>query len=194
MYNPPTELMNLYQEIEKLSLFHLRQLRHAMFNLLEDPNKLLDAKQHLKVGMTVSYLFSNEEGMKEAILLGIRDKRATVKNLCDGKEWNIYISTMNLEGKELLVSPNRLKGKLDRNSLKIGDSVGFHERKSGTDLYGNIKKLNPKRALVELHQGGLWYVYYGNLFLITDGVSIDNNGCLLIECESVHEETCVDTI
>ncbi len=188
MINPSIELMNLYQQIEKLSLFDLRQLHHSMFNLLEDPNKLLSAKQQLKIGMTVSYLFSDDEGMKEAILLAIRDKRATVQNVCDRKKWNIYISTINLEGKDLLVSPKRFTGKLDRNSLKIGDSVGFHERKSGMDLYGKIKKLNPKRALLELHQGGLWYVYYGNLFLITDGVSVDNNGCLLIERGPINNE------
>lgn len=49
MHNPSIKLMELYQEIEKLSLFDLRQLRHSMSNLLEDPNKLLSAKNHLKV-------------------------------------------------------------------------------------------------------------------------------------------------
>jgi hypothetical protein len=185
MNDVPVSLVSLYQEIEKLSLFDIRQLRYAMLKLVEDPDRLLAAKRHLKVGMTVSYLFSDDEGMKEAIILKISDKRVIVKNLCDGRQWNIYVSTINLYGKDLLVSPKRFTGNLDRHSLKIGDLIGFHERKSGIDLYGKIKKLNPKRALVELHQGGLWYVYYSNLFLITEGESRDSNGCLLIEGEVI---------
>ena len=188
MNNSAVDINRLYSEIEKLSLFDLKQLNRVIYNLLEDPERNLAAKRLLKPGMKISYFSSTEQKMMDAIVLEIKNTRVTVQNILDNKKWHIYVSSINLEGKDTFISPKRESGKLDRNSLKIGDRVGFASNKIGEDLFGVIKKLNPKNAVVEVSSGGKWNVHYSFLFLITDGVSVDSNGCLLIESEVINSE------
>ncbi len=188
MNHNAVDINRLYSEIEKLSLFNLKQMNQFIYNLLEDPERNLAAKRLLKPGMKISYFFATEQTMVDAIVVEIKNTRVTVQNILDHKKWHIYVSSINLEGRDTLISPKREPGKLDRNSLKIGDRVGFASNKLGEDLFGIIKKLNPKNAVVEVSAGGKWNVHYSFLFLITDGVSVDSNGCLLIECEVIKNE------
>ena len=94
--------------------------------------------------------------------------------------------SINIEGKDNIVLQNRQSGKLDRNSLKIGDRVGYRSN-VGNDVFGIIKKLNPKKAVVALNDDQIWHVPYACLFLIMDGVSMDTKGCLLIEGEAIND-------
>src|SRR3990167_2106900 len=140
----------VYEDVDKLSLFDLAQLHLSMYNLLNDPEKNLAVKRHLKPGMKIKYYVCDEQVMVEAIILEVRNTRAIVRNVVDNKQWNIYLRSINIEGKDNIVLQNRQSGKLDRNSLKIGDRVGYRS-KVGNDVFGIIKKLNPKKAVVELN-------------------------------------------
>lgn len=176
------EIMNVnrvYEEVEKLSLFDLNQLYNTISNLLDDPERNMAVKRNLKVGMTI-YYESSDRTMTEAIVLDVRNKMATVQNVIDNRRWNIYLFSIHLNGKDLVVSPKRPSSKLDRNSLRIGDRVGYRS-KNEDDVFGVIKKLNPKKAVVVLNTDQIWHVPYSMLFLVMDGVSMDSNGCLLIE-------------
>ena len=78
---------------------------------------------------------------------------------------------INLQGIDTSIAPKKYSGGLDRNSLKVGDRVGWHS-KLGHDLYGVVEKLNPKKALVRLGNGEQWTVSYSLLFLVMDGFSV----------------------
>ena len=181
-----TSLVNrLYEDIDKLSLFDLAQLHLSMYNLLNDPEKNLAVKRNLKPGMRIKYYELDGQVMVEAIILEVRNTRAIVQNVVDNRKWNIYLRSINIDGKDNIVYPKRQSGKLDRNSLKIGDRVGYRS-KDENDVFGVIKKLNPKKAVVVLSTGQIWNVPYGMLFLVMDGVSMNTDGCLLIEGEIIN--------
>lgn len=183
MNNDMANINQVYENVEKLSLFDLKRLYSAIYNLLEDPERNMAVKRCLKVGMTIYYESPAQE-MIEAIILDIRKTMATVKRVSDNSRWNIYFFSINLNGKDLIATPKRQSGNLDRNSLKIGDRVGYHA-KMGNDIFGVITKLNPKKAIVVLNDGQIWHVPYNMLFLVMDGVAMDSNGCLLLEGEVV---------
>lgn len=86
---------------------------------------------------------------------------------------------------DISIAPKKYSGGLDRNSLKVGDHVGWNS-KLGHDLYGVIKKLNPKKALIQLGSGELWTVSYSLLFLVIDGVPIDQDARFCIEGEVIR--------
>ena len=75
--------------------------------------------------------------------------------MCDGKKWSIKFYLINLEGIDVNINPRQSFGGLVRNSLKVGDRVGWHS-KLGYDLYAVVEKLNPKKALVRLSDGEQW--------------------------------------
>lgn len=56
---------------------------------------------------------------------------------------------------------------LDRNSLRVGDRVGFKDRQ-GQERFGQVVKLNPKSASVQV-DALRWRVGYALLLPVIDG-------------------------
>ena len=104
-------------------------------------------------------------------------------NTVDGEKWNIQFYLINLQGIDVSIIPTKSSRTLDRNSLKVGDHVGWSS-KLGYELYGVIKKLNPKKALIRLGNGEQWTVSYPLLFVLMEGVSTQNKN-LCIEGEVI---------
>jgi hypothetical protein len=176
--NRMADVNSIFKQLESLSLFELNRLRSAISIALEDPDKNQSIKNHLKVGMKITYFSSNKNSLIEATVVDIRKTRASVVNTDDGVKWNISFYLINLQGIDVNIVPKRSFGGLDRNSLKVGDHVGWHS-KLGYELYGVIEKLNPKKALIHLGDGQQWTVSYPLLFLVMDGVSIQSrNLCI----------------
>jgi len=120
----------------------------------------------------------------EATINDIRKTRASVVNTHDGQGWNVCFSSINLEGIDTSIMPKKHSGGLDRNSLKVGDHVGWHS-KLDHDVYGTVAKLNPKKALVRLSHGQCWTVPYSLLFLVMDGMGSTESNALCIEGEFI---------
>lgn len=179
-----TDINNIFKQLESLSLFELNRLRTAISMVLEDPVKNEAIKHHLKIGMKITYFSSCKNDLIEATIVDIRKTRATVVNTVDGTRWNTKFYTINLQGIDINIIPKKISGGLDRNSLKVGDSVGWHS-KLGYELYGVIEKLNPKRALICLADGEQWAVSYSLLFLLIEGVPSQNKN-LCIEGEVIR--------
>jgi hypothetical protein len=176
---------SILEQIEPWSLFELNRLHSAIGRLLDDTAKNEAIKYHLKVGMKINYFNSDTNSLIEATIVEIRKTRVSVVNIHDGKRWNIKFSLINLQGIDINIAPKRHDGNLNRNSLKVGDSVGWNS-KLGCDLYGIIEKLNPKKALIRLGNGELWTVSYSLLFLVMDGVITKQNNQLYFEGEVIR--------
>jgi hypothetical protein len=171
------DINSIFKQLESLSLFELNRIRSAISMVLEDPAKNETIKYHLKVGMKISYFSSEKNDLIEATVVDIRKTRASVVNMTDGEKWNIKFYAINLHGIDVSIIPKSSRG-LDRNSLKVGDHVGWHS-KLGYELYGVIEKLNPKKALIRLDNKEQWSVSYSLLFLLIDGAYIrDKNLCI----------------
>lgn len=180
---------DILEKIESLSLFEIRRLSAAVHKLLDDPARNEAIKGKLKVGMLITYFCSAKNTLVEATINEIRKTRALVVNAHDGQGWNICFSSINLEGIDTSIMPKKYSGGLDRNSLKVGDHVGWHS-KLGHDLYGLVENLNPKKAFVRLSHGECWAVPYSLLFLVMDGMgSKGSNACIEGEFICLPSET-----
>ena len=161
----------ILEHIAPWSLFEINRLGSALAKLLNDPARNEAIKRQLKIGMRISYFCSNKNSLVEARIEEIRKTWVSVADILDGEKWDIQFCLINLQGIDTNINPNKYLGSLDRNSLKVGDRVGWHS-KLGHDLYGIIKKLNPKKALIQLSNDAQWTVPYSLLFLVMDGSSI----------------------
>jgi hypothetical protein len=151
--------------LQKASTFDLYRLQSAIGHLLDDPQRLNAIKRQLRPGMEITYFEPQENRLIPAQILEIRRTRAAIKELTTGKRWNISLCMINIEGADTDITPQ--KNQVDRLSLKIGDQVGFTGR-DGSELFGTVVKLNPKRAKIQTSQG-IWGVHYSMLFTIIDG-------------------------
>ena len=175
---------SILEQIEPWSLFEINRLHSALGNLLDDPARNEAIKRQLKVGMKITYFCGDKNNLVEATIDDVRKTRASVTKIEDGTRWNIHFYLINLEGIDASIIPKQYSGDLDRNSLKVGDRVGWHS-KLGYDLYGEVEKLNPKKALIRLGNDEQWTVSYSLLFLVMDGVSVQGE-TLCIEGEVIR--------
>jgi hypothetical protein len=151
--------------LQKASAFHLYRLQSAIGHLLNDPLRLNAIKRQLRPGMEITYFEPQENRLIPAQILEIRKTRAAIQELPTGKRWTVPLYMINIEGADTDITLN--KNHVDRLSLKIGDQVGF-TGKDGSELFGAVIKLNPKRAKIQTRQG-IWSVPYSMLFTIIDG-------------------------
>ncbi|HHT9935119.1 TPA: hypothetical protein ACT9LK_002931 [Legionella pneumophila] len=177
---------SILQQIESWSLFELNRLCAAINTALNDPDRNKAIRRKLKIGMQVSYFCSDKNRLIESTIIDIRKTRVTVRDMVDSKRWDIPLYMLNLGNIDTSIRPVKHKGGIDRNSLKVGDLVGWNS-KLGHDLYGVIEKLNPKMALVRLGTGESWKVAYSLLFTVMDGeVHVSKNRPLYIEGEVIR--------
>ena len=151
--------------LQEASAFDLYRLQSAIGHLLDDPLRLNAIKHQLRPGMEITYFEPQENRLIPAQILEIRRTRAAIQELPGGKRWTVPLYMINIEGTDTDITPK--KNHVDRLSLKIGDQVGF-TGKDGSELFGAIIKLNPKRAKIQTREG-IWAVPYSMLFTIIDG-------------------------
>ena len=151
--------------LQKASAFDLFRLQSAIGHLLDDPLRLNAVKQQLRPDMEITYFEPQENRLIPAQVLEIRRTRAAIQELPTGKRWMVPLYMINIEGADTDITPKKYH--VDRLSLKIGDQVGFTV-KDGSELFGAVIKLNPKRAKIRTRQG-VWAVPYSMLFTIIEG-------------------------
>jgi len=126
-------------ELNSASLFELYRLEQAIRCSLEDPMRIRAIKDSLTVGQDIEYFDAEENRLVQASIIELKRTRALVRNRHDGGLWNIPFYHINLDHADVSISGST--GKLDRNSLKVGDKVAFKDRK-GNELFGEVIKLN----------------------------------------------------
>ena len=164
-----TATMNYTAILETLgqaSLFQLYRLNVAISNLLDDPARITAVKHTLRIGQTVRWFDNTENRVVEAKLLRMNRTRAAVQNIADGKHWNIPYYLIDLAGEDVAIAARKRQA-FDRNSLRVGDQVGFKDR-HGHERFGLVVKLNPKSASVQVGTVR-WRVGYSLLVPVIDG-------------------------
>lgn len=153
--------------LQNASLFDLYRLQIGISGMLNQPERLMPIKQRLHTGMTISYFSSKENKLVEAVVEDVGRTRLGVKDKADGKRWGIPLYAVNLDGVNTDIHPRQGHKRLDKNQLKVGESVGFHDREN-RELYGKILQLNQKTASILTQQGARWRVAYSLLFKVMD--------------------------
>ena len=156
----------ILEALGQASLFQLSRLNAAISNQLDDPARIAAVKRVLRVGQTVRWFDTTENRLVEARLLRMNRTRAEVQNVADGKRWTIPFYMIDLEDQDVAIAPRKRQA-LDRNSLRVGDRVGFMDRQ-GQERFGQVVKLNPKSASVQV-DAMRWRVAYGLLVAVIDG-------------------------
>jgi hypothetical protein len=158
-----TQLPN---ELEKASLFDLYRLRAGIGKMLDQPDRIKAIKRRLSIDMEVTYFDEAKNRLIPATVEEIQRTRLLVRNVSDGKKWKIPFYMVNIDGVDTDIHAEQ--GQVDRNKLKVGDLVGFHDRQQ-QEQYGEIVRLNPKTVTLHTKFGTKWRVAYSLLFKVVDG-------------------------
>lgn len=157
--------------LESASLFDLWQINCFTHDLMQNEDRIRSMKYKLTIGMEISYFDNVARKFVNAIILEIRKNKVLVHNKDDHKNWLIYLVAINLDHITDIPPSFRTTG-INKGEWKINDHVGWRSSKVGEELFGNIIKLNPKRALVKLANGVTWAIPYSMLFPVLEANAV----------------------
>lgn len=156
-------------ELDNASLFDLYRLRAAINKELDNPERIEKVKRQIAVGDMISYFVSEENRLVEAVVLEIKRTRVLVKNINDGRRWDIPFYMINIENSQVNISRNDKSRGIDRQEIRVGDYVGFQDKFSNRSLRGKVIRLNPKTVTLIVEPNQQWRVAYSLLHPIFDG-------------------------
>lgn len=158
----------ILHELNKASLFDLHRLKSAINQELSNPTRIDQIKARLKTGQLISYFDPQSNSLIDAVILKVQRTRCLVKNINDQKSWNLPFYYLNLDAVDADIQPAKNAVGIPKSSLKVGAKVGFKD-KENNDLFGEVTRLNPKRATVKINEHNQWLVNYKNLFYVIEG-------------------------
>ena len=158
----------ILEELNRASLFDLHRLQSAIYQELLNPKRINQIKAQLKIGQSISYFEPQSNSLVDAVILKIQITRCLVRNLKDNKNWNLPFYYLNIDDVDADIQPAKNAVGIPKSSLKVGAKVGFKD-KDNNDLFGEVIRLNPKRATVRINEHCQWLVNYKNLFYVIEG-------------------------
>ncbi|MEO5347976.1 MAG: hypothetical protein H7834_16610 [Magnetococcus sp. YQC-9] len=172
----------LLQALQTATLFDLYRLKIGIDGMLDQPERLAQVKRHLQPGMLISYFNGRKNRLADAEVIEVQRTNVLVLDKTDGQRWSIPLCAVNLAGVDTDIHPRQGQEWLDKTQLKVGDSIGYHDRQN-REVYGTILQLNQKTATVLTSTGERWRVPYRLLFKIMDGEGRHETDAGLIEGE-----------
>ncbi|MBF0192552.1 MAG: hypothetical protein HQL99_15655 [Magnetococcales bacterium] len=172
------------QALQNASLFDLFRLRAGIDNMLDQPDRLQQVRRCLKPGMTISYFNSRQNRLMDAVVEEVQRTSVHVFDKTSGQKWRIPLYMINMDGTDTDIHAHDRSEKLDKNQLKVGDTIGYHDRQN-REVYGTILQLNQKTATVLTSTDERWRVSYGLLFRVMDGEGRHASDAGLIEGEII---------
>lgn len=162
----------------QLSLDNLRQAHSSELyrlylmigKLLDDPQRTLQVRQGLHLGMTVSYVADDPFGApRQARILELRATQAVIEDLTSRQRWAIRYAAIVPDGTHPDAQPEpATPPRTNPEEFFIGDTVGFTD-KHLRERIGIIVRLNQKTASIACSDTeGHWRVSYGLLRRIVD--------------------------
>lgn len=176
---------DIINALEKGSAFDLYRLHCAISIMMEDPKKMAAIKAYLTPGMPIAYFDSGKNKLIDAVVVEVRRTRLLVQNREDNARWLVRFYQLNIENVNVNLDSNNAKtGSLNKVNLRVGDRVGWVSSKCHEELFGEVIKLNPKKAHIGVADGKVWIVPYTMLFPVLEGdESEDKSSGLLLEGE-----------
>lgn len=152
--------------LDKASPFELYRLNVAIGNMLNDPKRMAVIRKNLRVGDRVAVFEPEENQTVYARILDVRRTRVLAKREDDGRQWLYPFYMLNLHESDVSIDNLNRRAGLSRNEVSVGDTLGFRAR-DGRELYGQVIKLNPKTAKLEVGRQ-TWSVSYSLLFKVLE--------------------------
>ena len=145
--------------------------RVAIQNELDNPQRLTSVVGKVKIGDIVEYFESQTNQFIQATVLEKRLKKVLVKNIEDQKRWIFPYHMLNIDSRSFVFA--KKEHGLDKNTIKVGDSVGFYHVRYGEDIAGHVQRLNQKTVTIQTANKNQWRVPYRHLYPIIDGKKSD---------------------
>ncbi len=163
----------LLKQLDTATPFELYRLQCALNRMLDDPRRIEQAKQMVRVGEEVSYFEPDENREVRAMVLKCNRTRVVVKRLDNAETWEVLYSSINTAGVSSTVHERASRG-MGRNEVRIGDRVSFTDR-NNRELFGTVIRLNPKTVTLvcDGEHDGQWRVGYSFLRPVLDADSAE---------------------
>ena len=147
------------------SLFEVYRLSVAINNELDDPKRVSAVINKFKEGDVIEYFEEKTQCMIKARVIKKALKYVSVQNIDDSRRWKIPYYMLKIDSREFAFE-KKTHG-LNRNSLKVGDVVGF--TRNTDEVIGRIQRLNPKTVSLMTADGHRWRVSYPCLYPVIEG-------------------------
>jgi hypothetical protein len=181
---------DILASLNKASAFDLFRISAAIDRVLSQPRWMAAIQSQLRVGMAIEYFDPQANRAFKGQLLEMRRKQAVVQDLATQKRWLISYAAINLAGTDVEIREQPKQG-LSRQSLAVGDFVGFIDREQ-QQRRGQVIRLNDKTVTIQIgHQQ--WRVAYGLLHWVVESSAgdgsmpelgvIDGESVVLIEAD-----------
>jgi hypothetical protein len=164
----------LHRLLMKISLDDLRQAHSAELyrlyltigRMLDDPQRVLQVRQHLHLGMNVNYLADDPFGpLQQGRVIELRATQAAVEDHATQRRWVIPYTAIVPEASHTAAQQPVAQPapRARREEFFVGDTVGFTD-KHLRERVGTIVRLNEKTASIACDDTeGHWRVSYGLL-------------------------------
>ncbi|WP_075185100.1 hypothetical protein [Teredinibacter haidensis] len=137
---------DIIQALDHASASDLYRLQRAIEHLIYESKRMIEIKKALLLGQMIDYYEASANRIEPAIVENIKETKAVMKNLRDGKRWQIPLCAINIRGTDTRIVQPEVEG-LKKYELSIGDSVGFVDR-AGMKKHGCVVRLNQKKATI----------------------------------------------
>jgi len=169
-------LARLIADLPQASSLDLYRIEVATRKLRSEPQRILNVRRHLHLGMTVHFLSDHDAAMHTGKIVAMRDRDLTIDDTKQNARWSgVPYAALDLGATaddsvaEVLDEPVRPRPAArapTRDDFKIGDSVSFLDRDHRA-RFGRIVRLNQKTASLECDNGS-WRVSYALLKHVVD--------------------------
>jgi hypothetical protein len=171
--NNLVEYDQLVSFLKQASTFEIYRMTVALQNELDNPARLAHISAKIKVNDCVEWYDATANTFIKAIVMDKTSKNVIVQNIHDGKQWKIPLYWLKLDSREF-VFEQKEEG-LNKNSIKVGDFVGFYHQNLGKDITGQVERLNPKTVSIRTSTQQRWRVSYKLLYSVIDGKQAELN-------------------
>lgn len=163
----------------KISLDELRQAHSAELyrlyltigKMLDDPQRTLQVRQHLQLGMSVGYVDDPFGALRQGHVIELRATQAVIEDHATRRRWVILYAAIVPDGASAAPKPESAPPpppSTRRGEFFIGDTVGFTD-KHLRERIGIIVRLNQKTASITCNDTeGHWRVSFSLLRHIVD--------------------------
>ena len=157
--------------LKQASVFEIYRLSAALKNELENPQRLAKVNHKIKEGDLVDYFDSKTNRFIKAIIVEKALKSVIVRHVDDGRRWQIPLYWLKVDSRDFVFE--RPERGLSKNTVKVGDFVGFYHQNHGEDVAGRVERLNQKTVSILTQEKKRWRVSYQLLYPIIDGEQIE---------------------
>src|SRR6185437_7925198 len=110
---------NVMASLNQASLFDLYRLHVAIGNELDNPNRIMEVKKKLLIGMKISFFCSDENRSIDVTIIELKPMKVVVRDDNRKKLYILPYYMINIEGSDASISTQNQR--LTINNLQVGD-------------------------------------------------------------------------